>query len=120
MLLIVPLSNGCGQVTELQRAVCFVAYLCATIASVFLMAPTAYHRRRWREHDKEQMLETSNRQAIAGTAFLAAGMAATVFLITDVLFAARWAAVVTAIAAAAFGWLWYGLPLLRRMRDNRT
>ena len=119
-LLIVPFSNGWRQVTELQRAVYFVAFLCATIASVFLIAPTAYHRLRWREHDKEQMLETSNRQAIAGTAFLAAGMAATVFLITDVLFAARWAAIVTAIAAAAFGWLWYGLPLLRRMRDNRT
>jgi hypothetical protein len=35
------------------------------------------------------------------------------------LFDAPSAAVVAALTAAFFGWLWYGLPLLRRSRLER-
>jgi hypothetical protein len=85
-LLIVPFSNGWDRVTEPQRYAYFVAFLCAAVASAFLIAPSAYHRLRWREGDKEHLLVTANRLAIIGAVFLAAGMAATVFLITDLLF----------------------------------
>jgi O-antigen/teichoic acid export membrane protein len=115
-LLIVPFSNGWVRVTDLQRDVYFVAFLCAAAASVLLIAPSVYHRLRWRAHDKEHMLATANRLAIVGTFFLAAGMTAVVFLITDVLFAAWWAALVTALSAVTFAWFWYGLPLRRRAR----
>jgi hypothetical protein len=40
-------------------------------------------------------------------------MTAVVFLITDILFTATWAAVTTAVVGGAFAWFWYGLPLLR-------
>jgi hypothetical protein len=63
------------------------------------------------------MLVTSNRAAIAGTVFLALGMTAVLFLITDVLFAAPWAALVAAIAGGLFAWFWFGLPLLRRFQS---
>src|SRR5881394_1531035 len=66
-LLAVPFANGWTRVTDLQRDVFFVAFLCTAAASILLIAPSAYHRLRWREGDKEQMLETSNRLAIAGT-----------------------------------------------------
>ena len=59
----------------------------------------------------------SNRLAIAGTVFLALGMTGTVFLITDILFAAETAAAVAAVTAGVFAWFWYGLPLLRRASD---
>jgi hypothetical protein len=110
-LLIVPFSNRWHRVTEVQRYVYFVAFLCAAAASAFLIAPSAYHRIRWREGNKEPLLTTGNRLAIVGIGFLAAGMTATVFLITDVLFGNEWAAVTTAIAAGGFAWLWFGLPL---------
>ena len=64
------------------------------------------------------MLETSNRLAIAGTAFLAIGMTAVVFLITDILFEATWAAVTAAVIGGTFAWFWYGLPLIRDVRDG--
>jgi hypothetical protein len=117
-LLIVPFSNGWQRVTEAQRDVYFVAFLCAAASSALLIAPSAYHRLRWREGDKEHLLVTSNRLAIAGTAFLAAGMAATVYLITDVLFSTTWAVVVTAVASAMFIWLWFGLALAREFRKR--
>jgi hypothetical protein len=117
-LLIVPFSNGWNSVTETQRYVYFVAFLCAATASAFLIAPSVLHRLRWREGDKEALLVISNRLAIAGAAFLAAGMAATVFLITDVLFGGSWAAFVTALAAGGFTWLWFGIGLVRELRGR--
>jgi predicted membrane channel-forming protein YqfA (hemolysin III family) len=118
-LLIVPFSNGWKNVTEVERYAYFVAFICAAAATAFLIAPSAYHRLRWREGDKEYLLVTANRLAIIGIAFLAAGMAATVFLITDVLFGNSWASVVTAVAAAGFVWLWFGLALVRKYRQRR-
>ena len=118
ILLIVPFSNGWNQVTEVQRYVYFVAFLCAAAASAFLIAPSVIHRIRWREGDKEHLLVTANRLAITGAVFLAAGMTATVFLITDVLFDNAWAAVVAAAVGASFAWLWFGLGLIRELRDR--
>ena len=116
-LLVVPFQQGFTRVTELQKWVYFFSFLCAAVSSALLIAPSAYHRIRWRQHDKAQMLETSNRLAIAGTVFLALGMSATVFLITDILFASTVAALVTGATSLVFGWFWYGLPLMRRLRD---
>ena len=113
-LLAVPFANGWTRGTDLQRDVFFVAFLAAAASSILLIAPSSYHRLRWREGDKEQMLRTSNRLAIAGTVFLAIGMTAVVFLIGDILFRAWWAALTAAIVAGGFAWFWYGLPLLRR------
>ena len=117
-LLIVPFSNGWDQVTEVQRYVYFVAFLCAAISSAFLIAPSTYHRLRWREGDKEHMLVMSNRLAIAGAIFLAGGMTATVFLITDVLFDEASAAVLAGVTAGATVILWYGLPTWWRLTEH--
>jgi hypothetical protein len=38
-------------VTDLQRDVFFVAFICALASSVLVIAPSAYHRLRWREGD---------------------------------------------------------------------
>jgi len=116
-LLAVPFANGWTRVTDLQRDVFFVAFLATAAASILLIAPSAYHRLRWREGDKEQMLQTSNRLAIAGTIFLALGMTAVVFLISDILFRAWWAGLATGAVAGGFAWFWYGLPLSRRPGD---
>jgi hypothetical protein len=113
-LLAVPFANGWTRVTDLQRDIFFVAFLATAAASILLIAPSAYHRLRWREGDKEQMLRTSNRLAIAGTIFLAIGMTAAVFLISDILFKAWWAALIAALIGGGFAWFWYGLPLSRR------
>ena len=117
-LLIVPFSNGWQQVNDTQRYVYFVAFLCTAASSAFLIAPSAIHRLRFREGDKENLLVVGNALAIVGTAFLALGMAAVTFLITDTLFDSGWAAVVTALIGALMAWLWFGYPLLRMARQR--
>ena len=115
-LLAVPFTQRFQNLTAVQKDVFFAAFLCTAVATALLIAPSAYHRLRWREHDKEQMLQISNRLAIAGTVFLAAAIIAVVYLVTDLIFGLASTLVATLLATALFGWLWYGLPLVRRLR----
>jgi Family of unknown function (DUF6328) len=118
-LLGVPFTQRFEQVTELQKNVYFLTFLCTAVATALLIAPSAYHRLEWRRGDKEHLRVVSNRLAISGTMFLALAISGAVFVVTDMLFDAASAAVVAALTAALFGWLWYGLPLLRRSRLER-
>jgi hypothetical protein len=52
--------------------------------------------------------------AIVGTVFLAVGMTAVVFLVTDLLFKETVTAVVTGLTAGLFAVVWFALPLLRK------
>jgi predicted membrane channel-forming protein YqfA (hemolysin III family) len=118
-LLAVPFTQRFERLTGVQEDVFFAAFLCTAVATALLIAPSAYHRLRWREHDKEQMLQTSNRLAIAGTVFLAAAIIAVVYLVTDLIFGLGATLVATLLATILFGWLWYGLPLVRRLRGRQ-
>ena len=118
-LLGVPFTQRFAQVTDLQKDVYFVTFLCAAFATALLIAPSAYHRLEWRQGDKEHLLVVSNRLAITGTAFLALSISGTVFVVTDLLFNKTSAAVVAGLTAAVFGWFWYAMPLLRRLTSRR-
>jgi hypothetical protein len=118
-LLTVPFSNGFPKMSSLQRDVYFVSFVCATIATMLLIAPTTYHRLLFRQGNKERILKDSNKLVIAGTVFLAPAMSAAVFVITDVLFHSEVAGVVASLVAAAFFALWYAFPLIRRVRSGR-
>jgi hypothetical protein len=62
------------------------------------------------------MLQLSNRLAIAGTVFLASAIIAVVYLVTNLIFGLAATLAATLLATILFGWLWYGLPLVRRLR----
>ncbi len=118
-LLAVPFANGFPKLGKLDRDIFFVAFIATALSTVLLIAPSAYHRLRWRQHDKERMLVVSNALTIAGLFLLAVAITCAVFVITDFLFHRAWAATFTAIVAAAFLLLWYGLPFGAALRDLR-
>jgi hypothetical protein len=118
-LLILPFQNRFRDLSTEQEYVYFSALLCATVAIVLLISPTAAHRIRWRAADKEVLLRRATRTAIAATVFMAAAMTGSVYLITDYLFGKPATAIVTAIVAALFAGFWYVLPVARRLRDTR-
>jgi predicted neutral ceramidase superfamily lipid hydrolase len=115
-LLIVPFSQRFSTVTPMQRYVYLATLLCAAVSAVLLIAPSSHHRLLWRQHAKEERLAAANRLTIGGLTFLALAMLGAIFVITDVLIGGIAATVATAGVAAAFGWFWYGQPLLR-LRD---
>jgi Family of unknown function (DUF6328) len=116
-LLTVPFTQRFARATDLQRDLYFFTFLCAAASTALLIAPSAYHRLTWRQHDKEHLLKMSNRLSIAGTVFLAIAMSSTVFVVTDVLFEATAAAFVAGATAAFYVWFWYAMPLFRRLRE---
>jgi hypothetical protein len=115
-LLILPFSDGFRRVTTGQRAVYLGSLVATALATALLIAPSTYHRIHFRAGEKERMLFSANRMAIAGTVFLAIAMVQVVFLITDVIYHLVPASIVTSLVAGGFVWFWYGLPILRRAR----
>ena len=95
-LLVVPFNSGWDDATDSQRAAYVVAFLATLLSVVGLMTPTAYHRLRWRERNKERMLRFSQLGVVAGIA----EMARTALALA-----------VTAVAGAAVLLVWYALPL---------
>ena len=116
-LLAVPFTQRFANVTDLQKNVFMIALLCSLAGTVFLIAPSAFHRIRFRERDKETLLQTANAFAIIGLVFLAAGMTAVVFLVTDLLFKGALTFIVAAVTAALFAIVWFALPLLRKAQS---
>lgn len=60
------------------------------------------------------MLLGFNTLILAGSVFLAAAIALSVYVVTGMLFQATWASVTGAAIAAWLAVLWYVLPLLQR------
>jgi hypothetical protein len=117
-LLILPFQNRFESLSSQQEYVYFAALLCATVAIILLITPTAAHRIRFRAQDKEALIRMSTRAAIAATVFIAAAMTASVYLITDVLFGEPATVIVAAALTAAFVTFWYAFPLYRRFKHQ--
>jgi Family of unknown function (DUF6328) len=118
-LLTVPFSQRFNQLTALQKDVYFAAFITAALGVALLIAPSSYHRLRFRHKDKERMLFTSNRLAVGGMIFVALSMTGVVFVITDVLFGGTPASIAAAAVAGWFVWFWYGLPLSRAFAEGK-
>ena len=117
-MLILPFSQGFARVTTVERWVYFAAFIAAALGTALLIAPSSYHRLRFRHRDKEHMLIVANRMAIGGMGLVAVAMALVVGLITDVIFGTLAASIAAALVGGWFAWFWYGLPLRRRLEEN--
>lgn len=117
-LLVVPFQQGWATVTDFEQTVYYVTLLLTASASVCLIAPTARHRIRFRELDKEWVVRSSNRLAIAGLVFMGAAICFVLLLITSVVYDGTILRVVPIAFAALILWIWFGAPLLRELRDD--
>lgn len=119
-LLTVPFSQGFTTMTDVQRNLYFAILLSTAVTSAMFIAPTSYHRLRWRDYDKERLLLTANRLTIAGSVFLALSIGGAVYLIGDFMFGAGVAWITAALIAALLTWFWFGLPLSRKFRSESS
>ncbi len=119
-LLAIPFSQRFADVDRFQRAVFIVTLLLTTFSAAMLMAPTAYHRLRFHQRDREHIVEVSNRFAIAGIVALSLAMTGAVLLVTDFLYSSVVLIVLVAGGTGlVFAVSWYALPLRRRLKDRR-
>jgi hypothetical protein len=111
-LFVVPFNNRFGETDDFQRNVWFAALMLALGAVACFIAPTAYHRLRFRDFDKERLVTTASRVAIVGLVFLASALSASTFFVVSFVFDNRVAAFVVAVATGLIGGLWFALPLV--------
>jgi cation transport ATPase len=113
-LLTVPFSNGYNRITGFQKDVYFAILVATAISTACFIVPTAYHRLNFRKREKEQILISSNKFAIAGIMALALSMVGVLVLIADIVYSDAAAVVAGVLALVVFGGLWAVLPLVRR------
>jgi hypothetical protein len=110
---VVPFQQGWVDVTEFEKIVYYVTLLFTAAASICLIAPTARHRIRFRELDKEWVVQTANRLTIVGLAFLGLAISGALLLVAHLVFGNVAAAVTTVVVIGAILWIWFLAPLRR-------
>jgi hypothetical protein len=115
-LLTLPFTQRFEKLAGRDKAVYFAGLVAAIVATALLIAPSSYHRLRFRDHDKEQLLLTSNRLILLGMAFVALAMGCSVFVIAEFVYGGIVGTMVAVGVVLLFGWFWYGLPLTRENR----
>jgi presenilin-like A22 family membrane protease len=113
-LLTAPFQQRFASLPGSLRNAFFAAIVCATLATVLLIAPSAHHRLRWRAGEKERILRIGNQMALWGTVFLAAAIVLALYVVTNVLFTSELALATAVVAVLVFAGIWYVLPLLGR------
>ena len=116
-LLGVAFTERFKELTSTQRSVYFMILVVTAAATALLIAPTAYHRLRFREGDKERLVVSATRMVIASLVLLLVAVAGTVYLVGDLLYSSPIAGVFGALTVIWFVWFWFGLALTRRHRD---
>ena len=116
-LLTVVFTQRFEQLTDLQRDVFYATFICAGLTLVLLLAPSSFHRMRFRQGDKDALLRAANVETIGALALLALSIAGTVFLITDVMFSTTAAVLASAAIFLIAAMLWWVYPLSRRRFD---
>ena len=117
-LLTVPFTNRFVTLSDGERGVYFAAVGLTSLAIVLLMTPGVQHRLRFREHDKEALLESSNRLLILASVAVGAAILAVLFLITEYLYGITAGCIAVAALLVVIVSLWYVIPL-RRRHDGR-
>jgi hypothetical protein len=124
-LLTIPFATGFARLGGLGRDIYFVALMAAVLATLLLIAPTAFHRVLFRQHDKEWLLKTATLLILGGLLAVAVAMTCSVFVIADFVFGGVAAAVATTLTGGCALLLWFVLPVARRAlvssrRDGRS
>ena len=117
-LLAIRFTSPFTDLTAVQRDVYYATLLTTAVALVFLLAPSAYHRLRFREGDKDVMVRKGNREAIAGTGAIALAFTGVLYLITDLVFTTPAAIAVALVFFALTAWRWWAIALYRKAREQ--
>lgn len=115
-LLILPFQPAFERLGEDQRTWYLGVVAAAMTAIVLIHAPVVAHRLRFRRHEKDLLLEISNRLILASLLAMAVTLVGALTLVVDVVLG-RTAAYVgfgaTTLVVIVF---WLGTPLLMRTR----
>jgi hypothetical protein len=115
-LLSIPFANRFVKLDHTERGIYLTTVVLAALSTALLVAPVAYHRLLFRQHEKESLVRVTNAAAIAGLVTVGLAVCSAVLLVTSFVAPGPRAIVITAGLACVFGGLWFALPLRNRRR----
>jgi amino acid transporter len=118
-LLAISFTNQFGDLSGFERDVYYTTLVSNAIALVLFLAPAAHHRLRFREGDKDHMLQKGNREAIAGSVASSVALTGVLYLVTERTFGNTQAIVVSVLFFVFIAWRWWSIALLRSHRESR-
>jgi hypothetical protein len=110
-MLTVPFNNAWTKTTGFQRGLFYAALCIVTVSLASLLAPTAYHRLRFREESKERNLQVANRFIRVGLLSLGIAVTAVLTLLADYQFGTTAAVTAAVFGVALFLYCWLLTPL---------
>jgi hypothetical protein len=116
-LLTVPFAQRWTQTDDLQRTLFLITLLAIATATGCFIAPTAAHRVRFHQRDRDFLVSYANVAAITGLISLLVAMVSAVLLVTDFVFGRGTAVISAAAIAIVLTTLWFAIPLSRYGRD---
>ena len=117
-LLTAPFAQGFRRINGFEKALFYGTLLCTALSTICFIAPSATHRLRFHQGDRRYVIETANKYAIAGLAFLAVAIVLALVMITDVLYNGAAIFAFPAAIALLVAALWFVRPLLRGRGEN--
>jgi hypothetical protein len=110
-LLTVPFATRFGRISRVERGALLACLLSTVAGTILLMAPSVYHRLRWEQGGKSDVVRVGHRFFLAGTTFLGIGIVGGLFLVSSVVFGSATAIACTIAAVILLAVCWYVLPL---------
>ena len=117
-LLAIRFTAEFGELDDTERYVYYVTLLSTALALVLSLCPAVYHRVRFREGDKEFLLHKANREALAGSVATALALTGALYLVTELVFGAVEAVVVSLAFFAVIAWRWWAIALYRSFLES--
>jgi Family of unknown function (DUF6328) len=118
-LLAISFTNQFDDLSAFERDVYYATLVSNAVALVLFLAPAAHHRLRFREGDKDHMLQKGNREAIAGSVASSVALTGVLYLVTERAFGTGQAIVVSVLFFLFIAWRWWSIALLRSYRESR-
>ncbi len=111
-LLAMPFSNRFSTLDPEQHLLYVAVLVLAALATALLIAPVAYHRVVFRQHQKHDLLRFANTVALFGLLAVALAVCGAVLLVVSVVYDSVVAAIIAAVVAGVYVVLWYVVPHL--------
>jgi hypothetical protein len=117
-LLSLPFTTRFNTLSDSGKNLYLADVLLAALSIALLSGPVAFHRLRFRQHAKAQLLQVSNALAIMGLATVGLSISGAVLLVTSVVEDGAVVPVIGASTFLVFFGLWFVFPLASRGRDD--
>jgi hypothetical protein len=117
-LLTLPFTQRFADLGTVDTTVYTVTLLSTAVAALVLIAPVAFHRVLFRQHEKDALVAFADRALLIGLILLLVGIGSAVLLVLDVVLgrgpAVAGCALITAVGMGS----WFLLPWRRRARSR--